>query len=192
MLHIGCLSKNDRFKSALEGAFESGIHFIQEEKTPNQQLYDVLLVDKELLQEAFFHYQQNGSLIMPLETKSILNYQTIINNLKKWFNLGGREGESLPNVININEEIQLLIGQQKLITSLHEHVLTSQEFKILFSLIQNLNKITPTNQLLEHSEITTKKCLYVHINSLREKIEPNPFQPQYLLTVFKQGYILKS
>lgn len=71
--------------------------------------------------------------------------------------------------------------------------LTSKEFELLIFLLKNKNQVLSTEQLLnsiwghETSEIRT---VIVHISSLRKKIEDNPIQPNYIITVRGVGYKL--
>ena len=70
--------------------------------------------------------------------------------------------------------------------------LTSKEFKLLYYLLQNNGKVISHRRLLQAvwgpdygDEV---EYLRVFINQLRKKIEPNPRQPQYILTEPSSGY----
>ena len=47
--------------------------------------------------------------------------------------------------------------------------LAIQEFKILYLLYLNSNKIVCSEELIEYADLTGRSSLYVHISSLREK-----------------------
>jgi len=70
--------------------------------------------------------------------------------------------------------------------------LTSKEFEILSLLAANPGKVFTRNQIYEHiwgtlSEVT-EDSITVFMRRIREKIEDNPSQPKYLLTVWRVGY----
>lgn len=74
-----------------------------------------------------------------------------------------------------------------------EHVdLTSKEFEILALLAANPGQVFTRGQIYEHiwgskSEVD-ESSITVFMRKIREKIEDNPSQPKYLLTVWRVGY----
>jgi len=66
--------------------------------------------------------------------------------------------------------------------------LATQEFKILYFLHLNANKVVSSEDLINYADLTSRSSLYVHINSLREKVEENPGDPKIILTKFGKGY----
>ncbi|MFG3443217.1 DNA-binding response regulator [Bacillus velezensis] len=70
--------------------------------------------------------------------------------------------------------------------------LAIQEFKILYLLYLNSNKIVCSEELIEYADLTGRSSLYVHISSLREKVEDNPGDPKILQTKFGKGYLLSD
>lgn len=72
--------------------------------------------------------------------------------------------------------------------------LPPREFHLLYTLGLNAGKVVPTEQLIEQVWGPTfagePQILYVHIRSLREKLESNPQHPQRILTVRGVGYKL--
>lgn len=74
--------------------------------------------------------------------------------------------------------------------------LSTIEFKIICTLLDNLNSVVTTDLLLDRvwgidDPIGTDN-LYVYINRLRKKIELNPKCPSVLITHRKYGYELKK
>ncbi len=102
--------------------------------------------------------------------------------------------------ISANDTFQigsLLIdpGKRELKTDGKKIVLTNKEFDILFLLLKNVGKVMDRNSIKK--EIWPNKQIYswsraldVHIQHLRAKIEKNPEQPRYILTVPGIGYRL--
>jgi len=74
----------------------------------------------------------------------------------------------------------------------HEINLTAKEFDTLWLLAQNPRRVFTRNQVLEQvwgiSDYIDPSTVTVHIRRLREKIEPDPSNPQHLLTVWGVGY----
>lgn len=73
--------------------------------------------------------------------------------------------------------------------------LSLREFDLLAYLCENKNSAVPKEKLLSEvwgafSEVEPS-TLTVHIRWLREKLEENPAQPQFIKTVYKVGYMLE-
>lgn len=73
--------------------------------------------------------------------------------------------------------------------------LTALEYKLLAYLIENRGKVISKNQLFENvwgDKFTGDGTLNVHIRKLREAIEKNANSPEYILTVWGDGYKFKG
>lgn len=73
--------------------------------------------------------------------------------------------------------------------------LSLREFDLLAYLCENKNTAIPKDKLISEvwgafSQVETA-TLAVHIRWLREKLEENPAEPQYIKTVYKVGYMLE-
>jgi DNA-binding response OmpR family regulator len=70
--------------------------------------------------------------------------------------------------------------------------LTSSEFKLLQALMSAPGKVLSRKELLRHfyetDEAVIERVIDVHINKLRQKIEPDPAHPSYIETVRGFGY----
>lgn len=69
--------------------------------------------------------------------------------------------------------------------------LTALEFKLLSYLIQNENRVISKQELFEkiwEDKFTGDGTLNVHIRKIREAIERNPGSPEYIITVWGDGY----
>lgn len=69
--------------------------------------------------------------------------------------------------------------------------LTSLEFKLLAYLIKNKNRVISKQELFEQvwgNRFTGDGTLNVHIRKIREAIEPVPGKPEYIITVWGDGY----
>ena len=73
----------------------------------------------------------------------------------------------------------------------HPVKLTALEFKLLAYLIRNAGRMVPKRELFEQvweDKFTGDGTLNVHIRKIREAIERDPGSPEYILTVWGEGY----
>lgn len=70
--------------------------------------------------------------------------------------------------------------------------LTTSEYKLLHKLMSSPGRVFSRSELLrhfyEHEDAVVERVIDVHINKLRQKIEPNPAHPIYIETVRGFGY----
>jgi len=70
--------------------------------------------------------------------------------------------------------------------------LTSSEYKILQALMSSPGRAFSREELLNqcyrHGEVVIDRVIDVHIGKLRQKIEDDPAQPRFILTVRGHGY----
>lgn len=78
-----------------------------------------------------------------------------------------------------------------------EIILTPKEYELLSFLVSNKGSVVSREQIRNH--LWEKSKLYswsrvidVHIQHLRQKIESNPSEPQYIITISGIGYKLKE
>lgn len=73
-----------------------------------------------------------------------------------------------------------------------EVTLTAKEYMILEYLAQNMDHVLSSSQIYEavwkEPSFGTEKTVTVHIKNIREKIEIDPKQPQYIKVVYGLGY----
>ena len=92
-------------------------------------------------------------------------------------------------IINTNEA--------KVYKGNHEIILTAMEYRLLLILLNNRGKVLSRNQLLENiwdidGDFVEDNTLTVYIKRLRDKIEEDPTNPQYIKTVRGLGYIIED
>lgn len=69
--------------------------------------------------------------------------------------------------------------------------LTSLEFKLLAYLVRNAGRVVPKRELFEkvwEDKFTGDGTLNVHIRKIRESIERDPGNPEYIITAWGDGY----
>jgi len=73
--------------------------------------------------------------------------------------------------------------------------LKTLEYKLLCYLAKNKNRMATKEELFHNvwgDSLTGDGTLNVHIRHLREKIEVNPNEPQYIKTIWGTGYVLED
>jgi two-component system alkaline phosphatase synthesis response regulator PhoP len=70
--------------------------------------------------------------------------------------------------------------------------LSALEFKLLRYLVEHRGELVSRQELLErvwgYEALPQTRTVDVHVASLRQKIEPTPSHPQYIVTVHRLGY----
>lgn len=104
------------------------------------------------------------------------------------------------DIVEDNENIYALGGlvvdeEKQLVTLDGRNVkLTVTEYKILQMLMQNMGKTCTAAEIYETvwklKAIDIENTIAVHIRHIREKIEYNPKEPQYLRVVWGSGYVM--
>ena len=100
------------------------------------------------------------------------------------------EGEKLtigPLELDLSGRSVLLEGK--------EVNLTTKEFELLCFMARNIGKVLPRERILQkvwgYNYYGTARTIDNFINRLRQKIEENPLEPRFLLTVRGVGYKLR-
>jgi len=76
-------------------------------------------------------------------------------------------------------------------------VLTPTEFSLLEYMMHRPSEVLPTHRLLEEvweypPGVGDPALVRMHIRNLREKLEENPSQPELILTIGRQGYVIQE
>lgn len=99
------------------------------------------------------------------------------------------------DIINVRD-IVIDIASRKVNVAGKQVELTSKEYDILFLLVTNPGKIYNRETLLEiiwgYDYYGDSRTVDVHVRRLREKIERDPANPQYIMTKWGIGYYYKG
>ena len=87
-------------------------------------------------------------------------------------------------------------GDRRVYVHGKECSLTPKEFDILLFLMENANRVYSKDELFERiwglEAMGDGDTVVVHVRRLREKIEPEPQNPQYVETVWGSGYRFRA
>ena len=89
---------------------------------------------------------------------------------------------------------QLTLDEPRMKVTLGERVIdvTPTEFQLLAALARQPGRIFTRAQLLDHVRGVAfesyERAIDAHIKNLRRKLEPDPREPRYILTVYGVGY----
>lgn len=117
------------------------------------------------------------------------------SQLRRYTQLGSANIESSMNIYKngglvINDENKEVTVDGEMIK------LTPIEYNILLLLVKNVGKVFSINQIYEsiwnEEAIGADNTVAVHIRHIREKIEINPKEPQYLKVIWGIGYKIED
>ena len=94
----------------------------------------------------------------------------------------------------IDEKLRINFAQQYAVVGDDQITLTPTENRLLHILYNNRGRVLSPGFLLAKAWDPVRKgsveSLWVHVRRLRSKIEPDPDNPRYVVTVRGQGYCL--
>jgi len=107
------------------------------------------------------------------------------------------------NRLDMLNENEIEIGDMRINTATHEVIvnnekvkLTPREFSVLELLARNQGMVMSAEQIYERvwkeEAIQSENTVMVHIRKIRERIETNPRNPQYIKTVWGVGYKIEK
>jgi DNA-binding response OmpR family regulator len=95
-----------------------------------------------------------------------------------------------------NNYLTVDVAERKVTVKGNKLKLTPREFRLLALLVENADRILTHQQVLESiwgwEYIDDVDYVRIYISHLRQKIEPNPSQPRYILTEPGVGYYFHS
>lgn len=116
------------------------------------------------------------------------------SQLRRYTQFGGMETENDKRLIN---GAITLDQEQKIVTVDGENVkLTPTEFKIMQLLMENVGKVFSSAQIYERiweeDAYATDNIVSVHIRRIREKVEIDPKNPDYIKVMWGVGYRMEK
>jgi two-component system response regulator RegX3 len=103
----------------------------------------------------------------------------------------GQDTELLPDLLEA-AGVRMDVARHEVSVNGERIKLALKEFELLEMLLRNAGRVMTRGQLIDRiwgsDYVGDTKTLDVHIKRLRTKIEPDPANPQYLITVRGLGY----
>lgn len=119
------------------------------------------------------------------------NPRELLARIKAILRRTDSQSSTLKNLIKV-QDLQIDLYQHKVRVKGNEIDLTSKEFALLNLLATNPGRVYSREQLLEqiwgYNYYGDARTVDVHIRHLREKLESDPSNPRYILTVWGTGY----
>jgi len=92
-------------------------------------------------------------------------------------------------------DLQINLGDKSVSLKGNTVILKAMEYKLLAYLIKNKNRVVSKDELFKNvweDSFSDENTLNVHVRRLREKIEDNPSEPRYIVTVRGKGYVFEA
>ena len=106
--------------------------------------------------------------------------------------LSGLAGATPDDVRIARGPLVIEVSKRRVLLADRELALTAKEFDLLLHFARQPGRVFSRNQLLDqvwgYGHEGYEHTVNSHINRLRAKLEPNPAEPRYLLTVWGVGY----
>jgi len=137
----------------------------------------------------------DGYLLKPVQPEEL--WQVVEQALNRQYMLERADGQSQEDEGQILQSDPFLVDLEKQMATMAGQLLdlNASEFALLVYLMQNAYRAVPPPELVE--AVRGYKCDHLnearqiikwYIHSLRQKVEPDPSQPRYILTVRGIGY----
>lgn len=105
-------------------------------------------------------------------------------------------GNGKKKVLFSNEYLTVDVSERKVLVKGERLKLTPREFRLLALLVENADRIMSHQQVLENvwgfEYIDDVDYVRIYVSHLRQKIEPNPSVPRYIITEPGVGYYFRS
>jgi DNA-binding response OmpR family regulator len=101
-----------------------------------------------------------------------------------------------PKAVFADDYLTIDVAERKVIVKGEKLKLTPREFRLLALLVENAGRILSHQQVLENvwgwEYIDDVDYVRIYISHLRQKLEPDPSSPKYILTEPGVGYYFRS
>ena len=117
------------------------------------------------------------------------------SHLRRYTQLGDVNAVSQTQEI-VNGRLRYLVDERTLLVDGEPVRLTATELKIVDLLMRNVGRVFPAEEIYRRvwgeEPYATENTVMVHIRRIREKIELNPKEPEYLKVVWGIGYKIEK
>ena len=127
---------------------------------------------------------------------SVREFRSRVKALLRRSSLASEPGEDDENELITNDQLQIDPPKRRVVLAGAQVELTFVEFEILLALAGSPGRVWSRDQLLSqvwgNSDYRDPRTVDVHIRHLREKLESDTREPNYILTVRGVGYRLRE
>lgn len=124
------------------------------------------------------------------------NPREVVSRVRARLRVQGRGQDFLLNKRIRVGRIQMDIGRREVLVDDRKVNLTATEFEILRVMIEQAGYVLTRGELIRKALggdfLGIERTLDSHIRNLRQKVEPDPKNPQYIKTVYGVGYRLET
>jgi two-component system alkaline phosphatase synthesis response regulator PhoP len=124
------------------------------------------------------------------------NPREVVSRVRARLRVQGRGQDFLLNKRLRVGRIQMDIGRREVLVDDRKVNLTATEFEILRVMIEQAGYVLTRGELIRKALggdfLGIERTLDSHIRNLRQKVEPDPKNPQYIKTVYGVGYRLET
>jgi DNA-binding response OmpR family regulator len=103
---------------------------------------------------------------------------------------------SFQKSIFVNKDLRVDFARAEVFIGENDVLLSATEYRLLLQFVQNQGRVMASEELLENvwgkSYRDDKEVLWVSISRLRQKLEDNPKEPQYIVTRPGLGYTMPN
>lgn len=103
--------------------------------------------------------------------------------------------ETTDGRIMIRKDLYLDTAMHKLVSGGKQEELRAMEYKLLLYLLENAGRVVTRDELLDNvwcDENTCDGTITVHVRHIREKVEPDPKNPEIIKTAYGVGYVVEK
>lgn len=124
------------------------------------------------------------------------NPREVVSRVRARLRVQGRGQESLLNRMLRVGNLQMDIRRREVLVNGRDINLTATEFEILRVMMEQAGYVLTRGELIRKALggefLGIERTLDSHIRNLRQKVEPDPKNPQYIKTVYGVGYRLEA
>lgn len=176
---------------------KSGFEVLRELRTSGKKFPVLILTARSQESDVVlgFDFGADDYVTKPFSTAELLaRVRALLRRVQTGVSEGGGEGDA--QIRFVFGEVEVSAATRTVLRNGEQVELTPKEFDLLVALLERKGAVISRQELLKevwgygNADINTR-TVDVHLSELRRKLEQDPSNPEYLLTVRKAGYRLK-